>query len=354
MNYYQPPLAALAVQDLQQVPAVRYDQLSSTLSSLQISSVRSDITSPRDQERYLTSFEVVKVTSGLSSLRLADGSSNGGDEVGTDMGKGCGIPDDGASNLVRESMKGDGLGGGDGDNTGEGGDSGSDGDGSGGSGGRGIWGSGEGDMGSGDDGGVDIVEKFWQPLHQTILVVGTGAGIGIPAVHTICTGVVERGAPHSSSSSSPLCQHHLLIPPLRAHPYRLCILHQQDSTIGSSSGLIVHLSGSASDEDSRVERNLERVGPEERLTYGSSGIQDSSRTTDSQVYDNASELVGQKDAIVSLGNKMRVLRKGHGQLEDDLGLGLMARVLYKTTCVNCVLYVLLLVLCHGIGGEMGF
>ncbi|GJU56501.1 hypothetical protein Tco_1230215 [Tanacetum coccineum] len=217
------------------------------------------------------------VTSGLSSLRLADGSSNGGDEVGTDMGKGCGIPDDGASNLVRESMKGDGLGGGDGDNTGEGGDSGSDGDGSGGSGGRGIWGSGEGDMGSGDDGGVDIVEKFWQPLHQTILVVGTGAGIGIPAVHTICTGVVERGAPHSSSSSSPLCQHHLLIPPLRAHPYRLCILHQQDSTIGSSSGLIVHLSGSASDEDSRVERNLERVGPEERLTYGSSGIQDSSR-----------------------------------------------------------------------------
>ncbi|GJT32764.1 hypothetical protein Tco_0118080 [Tanacetum coccineum] len=37
---------------------------------------------------------------GLSSLRLAEGSSNGGDEVGTDMGKGGGIPDDGALTLM--------------------------------------------------------------------------------------------------------------------------------------------------------------------------------------------------------------------------------------------------------------
>ncbi|GJY86944.1 hypothetical protein Tco_0500970 [Tanacetum coccineum] len=105
----------------------------------------------------------------MSSL-LPQGSSNGGDEVGTDMGKGGGIPDDGASDLVGESMKGGGNGrewevdaasalnriiaaqqpnermgleGGAGDNTCEGSDSGSDGDGSEGSGGEGIWGSGE-------------------------------------------------------------------------------------------------------------------------------------------------------------------------------------------------------------------
>ncbi|GKB75566.1 hypothetical protein Tco_0942461, partial [Tanacetum coccineum] len=51
-----------------------------------------------------------KVTSGMSSLRLAKGSSNGGDEVGTDMGKGGGIPDGGASDLVGESMKDGGNG----------------------------------------------------------------------------------------------------------------------------------------------------------------------------------------------------------------------------------------------------
>ncbi|GJU74813.1 hypothetical protein Tco_1266218 [Tanacetum coccineum] len=51
-----------------------------------------------------------KVTFGLSSLRLAEGSSNCGDEVGTDMGKGGGIPNDGASGLVGESMKGGGNG----------------------------------------------------------------------------------------------------------------------------------------------------------------------------------------------------------------------------------------------------
>ncbi|GKF88051.1 hypothetical protein Tco_0258928 [Tanacetum coccineum] len=88
----------------------------------------------------------------MSSLRLAEGSSNGGDEVGTDMGKGSGIPD-GASGLVGESMKGSG--GGAGDNTGESGDSGSDGD--------GIWGSGEDHGESGDDGGVDIARSLATP-----------------------------------------------------------------------------------------------------------------------------------------------------------------------------------------------
>ncbi|GJR87648.1 hypothetical protein Tco_0517588 [Tanacetum coccineum] len=47
---------------------------------------------------------------GKSSLRLVEGSSNGGDEVGTDMGKGGGIPDDGASDLVWDSVKGCGNG----------------------------------------------------------------------------------------------------------------------------------------------------------------------------------------------------------------------------------------------------
>ncbi|GKF36122.1 hypothetical protein Tco_0112880, partial [Tanacetum coccineum] len=79
-----------------------------------------------------------------------------------DMGKGGGIPDDGASDLVGESMKGggNGLGGGARDNTCEGGDSGSDGDGSGGSGGEGIWGSGEDHRESGDDGRVDIARSL--------------------------------------------------------------------------------------------------------------------------------------------------------------------------------------------------
>ncbi|GKG18903.1 hypothetical protein Tco_0376002, partial [Tanacetum coccineum] len=93
-----------------------------------------------------------KVTSGLSYLRLAEGSSNGGDEVGTDMGKGGGIPNDGAPGLVGESMKGGGLGGGAGDNTVEGGDSGSN--------GKGIWGCGEDHGESGDDGGVDIARSL--------------------------------------------------------------------------------------------------------------------------------------------------------------------------------------------------
>ncbi|GKF05224.1 hypothetical protein Tco_0035892, partial [Tanacetum coccineum] len=74
-------------------------------------------------------------TSGLSSLRLAEGSSNGGDEVGTDMGKSGGIHDDGASDLVGESMKGGGNG--------------SDGD-----------GHGEDHGESGDDGGVDIARRL--------------------------------------------------------------------------------------------------------------------------------------------------------------------------------------------------
>ncbi|GJS81942.1 hypothetical protein Tco_0748483 [Tanacetum coccineum] len=50
-----------------------------------------------DPDKSDTNFsERGKVTSGLSSLRLAEGSSNGGDEVGTDMGKGGGIPNNGA------------------------------------------------------------------------------------------------------------------------------------------------------------------------------------------------------------------------------------------------------------------
>ncbi|GKF72057.1 hypothetical protein Tco_0208171, partial [Tanacetum coccineum] len=101
----------------------------------------------------------------MSSLRLVEGSSNGGDEVGTDMGKGGDIPDDGASDLVEESMKGYGNGGdgdntGTGDDTGSGGDTGSDGDGIEGSGGEGIWGSGEDHGESGDDGGVDIARSL--------------------------------------------------------------------------------------------------------------------------------------------------------------------------------------------------
>nr|GEY39298.1 hypothetical protein [Tanacetum cinerariifolium] len=49
-----------------------------------------------------------------------------------DIGKSSGVPDEGASDLVGESMKGGGLGGGASDKTGEGGDS------IGGSGGKGI------------------------------------------------------------------------------------------------------------------------------------------------------------------------------------------------------------------------
>nr|GFC78526.1 hypothetical protein [Tanacetum cinerariifolium] len=51
------------------------------------------------------------------------GSCNGGDEVEADIGKSSSVPNKGASDLVGESMKGGGLGGGAGDNTGEGGDS---------------------------------------------------------------------------------------------------------------------------------------------------------------------------------------------------------------------------------------
>ncbi|GKA47474.1 hypothetical protein Tco_0740357 [Tanacetum coccineum] len=91
----------------------------------------------------------------MSSLRLAEGSSNGGDEVGTNMGKG------------------DGLGGGAGVNTGEGGDSGSD--------REGIWGSGEDYGESSDDGGVDIARSL-ETSASDHTGVGTGAGIEILAV----------------------------------------------------------------------------------------------------------------------------------------------------------------------------
>ncbi|GKC96591.1 hypothetical protein Tco_1162033 [Tanacetum coccineum] len=57
-----------------------------------------------------------KVTSGLSALRSVESRCKGGDEVGSGMGKSGGVPDDGASDLVWESM----MGGGSGDNTGKG------------------------------------------------------------------------------------------------------------------------------------------------------------------------------------------------------------------------------------------
>ncbi|GKF06745.1 hypothetical protein Tco_0037413 [Tanacetum coccineum] len=113
-----------------------------------------------------------KVTSGLSSLRLAEGSSNGGDEVGTDMGKGGGIPEDGG---------GDGDNTGTGDDTGSGGDTSSDGDGIEGIGEEGIWGSGEDHGESGDDGKVDIARSLATSASDHT-GVGTGVGIEILAV----------------------------------------------------------------------------------------------------------------------------------------------------------------------------
>ncbi|GKF57074.1 hypothetical protein Tco_0170611, partial [Tanacetum coccineum] len=41
---------------------------------------------------------------------LVEGSSNGGDDVGANMGKSSGVPDDGASDLVSESIMGSGNG----------------------------------------------------------------------------------------------------------------------------------------------------------------------------------------------------------------------------------------------------
>ncbi|GJQ91988.1 hypothetical protein Tco_0003127 [Tanacetum coccineum] len=87
----------------------------------------------------------------MFSLRLADGSNNGGNEVGAVVGK-----DGGASGLPNERI---GLGGG-ADNTGEGGDSGSDGDGIGGGSGKGIWGGDEDHGESGDAGGEDIASSL--------------------------------------------------------------------------------------------------------------------------------------------------------------------------------------------------
>ncbi|GJT32132.1 putative ribonuclease H-like domain-containing protein [Tanacetum coccineum] len=97
-----------------------------------------------------------KVTSGLFSLRSVDSKC-----------KGC-VPNDGAAGLVWESMKGGGLAGGDGDNTGTGDDTGSGGDGIGGSGGEGIWGSGEDHGESGDDGGVDIARSLATSTRPTV------------------------------------------------------------------------------------------------------------------------------------------------------------------------------------------
>ncbi|GJV14670.1 hypothetical protein Tco_1359993 [Tanacetum coccineum] len=89
----------------------------------------------------------------MSSLRLVEGSSNGGDEVGTDMGKVLvSLMDGDIWVWCGESRRVAGLRGGAGDNTGEGGDSGSD--------EEGIWGSGEDHGKSGDDGGVDIARSL--------------------------------------------------------------------------------------------------------------------------------------------------------------------------------------------------
>ncbi|GJS28637.1 hypothetical protein Tco_0489257 [Tanacetum coccineum] len=128
---------------------------------------------PLSQHRYHTC-----PAPGLHNF-LLEGSSNGGDEVGTDMGKGGGIPDDG---LQYES--GGGERGGARDNTGEGGDSGSDGDGIGGSGEEGIWGSGKDHGESGDDGGVDIARSLTTSASDHT-GVGTGAGIEILAICNI-------------------------------------------------------------------------------------------------------------------------------------------------------------------------
>ncbi|GJR81166.1 hypothetical protein Tco_0151951 [Tanacetum coccineum] len=46
----------------------------------------------------------------MSSLWLVEGSSNGGNDVEAGMGKCGGVPDDGASDLVWESMMGGGNG----------------------------------------------------------------------------------------------------------------------------------------------------------------------------------------------------------------------------------------------------
>ncbi|GKG03883.1 hypothetical protein Tco_0314270, partial [Tanacetum coccineum] len=124
------------------------------------------------------------------------------DEVRTDMGKGGGIPDDGASDLVRESMKSGGLAGGDGDNTGtgddtgSGGDAGSDGDGIEGSGGEGIWGSGEEHGESGDDGGVDIARSL-----ATSALDHTGAGTGAEIEILVVTRYVGCGGGVAADSS---------------------------------------------------------------------------------------------------------------------------------------------------------
>ncbi|GKF53488.1 hypothetical protein Tco_0160398, partial [Tanacetum coccineum] len=119
----------------------------------------------------------------------------GGDEVGIDIGKGGGIPNDGASGLLGESIKGGGLGSGAGDNTGEGGDSGSD--------GEGIWGNGKDHGESGDDGGVDIAKSLATSASDHT-GVGTRAGIEILAVirYAGCGGGVAADSLVSNGSIS--------------------------------------------------------------------------------------------------------------------------------------------------------
>ncbi|GJS31343.1 hypothetical protein Tco_0491963 [Tanacetum coccineum] len=121
---------------------------------------------------------VCKVYSGLSSLRLTEGSSNGGDEVGTDIDKGGSIPNDGASSLVGESMKG-------------------------GSNSREWQGSGQDHGESGDDGRVDIARSLATSASDHT-GVGTGAGIEILAVtrYAGCGGGVAADSSVSNGSVS--------------------------------------------------------------------------------------------------------------------------------------------------------
>ncbi|GJY98692.1 hypothetical protein Tco_0516122 [Tanacetum coccineum] len=87
---------------------VSYDQQHATLKSLtskpfclrpqpglSLAAVDESIL-PVSGLRVIPKLSEVASNLGSVSLRLAEGSSNGGDEVGTDMGKGVGIPIDGA------------------------------------------------------------------------------------------------------------------------------------------------------------------------------------------------------------------------------------------------------------------
>ncbi|GJV10140.1 hypothetical protein Tco_1351681 [Tanacetum coccineum] len=175
-----------------------------------------------------------KVTLGLSALRSVESKCKGG------------VLDDGASDLVWESMIGvdngfvmevvvgdntstgdDTSSGGEGI-SGSGGDIGS-GDSIGGSGGEGIWGSGDDHGESGDDGGVDIARSLaTSASNQT--GVGTGAGIEILAI-----------GPESILVKQQLKSWQMLLlpPPPRHQPQYLTLI--LTITDGSSSSIAIHL-----------------------------------------------------------------------------------------------------------------